>query len=180
MPDALPPVGVPLASLDAAALPLAGTELTFVMQGGQPRKTPVSSIGGGGASANTYSYSGTYEPTIEGGTEPASGSVLLGGLGISRVGNGAGEPSAGDTVTVFGLVLLSDVTDGDVFTFPLPFSAGSTPFHTSVTTGPSTDLAPAGTFVDADTFVLVIGVPGADTGVVSILITYQTANAVDP
>ncbi len=128
----------------------------------------------------TYSHSDTYEPTIEGGTAPASGSVLLGGLGISRVGNGAGEPSAGDTVTVFGLVLLSDVTDADAFTFPLPFAAAVGPYHASVTAGPGTDLVPAGAPVDADTFSLVIGVPSVGNGVVSILIIYQTANATDP
>ena len=57
MPDALPPVGVLLSALDAATLPLAGTETTFVMQGGQPKRTPVSSIGGAPA---FYARVGTH------------------------------------------------------------------------------------------------------------------------
>ena len=64
MPDALPPVGVLLAALDPATLPLAGTEEAFVMQGGQPKRTPVSSMGGGGVASGNASITFDYLDNI--------------------------------------------------------------------------------------------------------------------
>lgn len=182
MPDALPPVGVLLADLDAATLPLEGTELTFVMQGGQPKRTTVSSIGGGGGYVlpGTYSHSGTYTPTVTTGSGATVAPYLL--SGYSRVGNGAGVPLAGDTVSVFGTFEASGLVDGCTISVSLPFEAGASAFawcNARFLDGVGLSVAAVG-LVDPMGFDVTIGVTADTSGTVSFEITYQTANAVDP
>lgn len=43
--------GIPLSQLPAATLPLTGTELTVVVQGGQMKRAPASSVGASGIAA---------------------------------------------------------------------------------------------------------------------------------
>ena len=176
MPDALPPVGVLLSALDAATLPLAGTETTFVMQGGQPKHTPVSSIGGG-----VYARSGTYTPSV---TASASATVApFLDAGYSRVGNGAGVPSAGDTVTMSVFINASNLVDGEVVTVDLPFEADPSVagfVATPIILGSTSDLVARAALATATTMTVAFTVVGEDGGIVSLFATYQTANAVDP
>ena len=180
MPDALPPVSVLLATLDAATLPLAGTETTFVMQGGQPRRTPVSSIGGGGASANTYSLSGTYTPSVMADGSATVAPVLF--SGYSRVGNGAGVPSAGDTVTVWGLIEASGLVDGEVITISLPFecAAPSIPYAARPIGDPDGDLVTRASIDSPTALSITVSVNTDTSDELYFHAIYQTANAVDP
>ena len=178
MPDALPPVGVLLSALDAATLPLAGTEETFVMQGGQPKRTPASTIRSG------YNLSNTYAPTIvaSSGTAVPFGAGAPGPLGRLRMGSGAGVPAAGDTVILSGGVLFSGASDGTTIDIPLPFVAASAPLPVPVvgikiSTSAEVTLAPTST--SNLRLTLVSGVGGGG-GAVGFTFTYQTANAVDP
>ena len=175
------PITKTLADLDPAALPLAGTELTFVMQGGEPKRTPVSSIGGG-ASANTYSHSGTYTPTVTTNGEATVAPALL--SGYSRVGNGAGVPLAGDTVTVFGAFAAEGLADGDVVLVSLPFQIAENVYpwcDGTIIPGSGIDVTSAFAFSGPDgAFAFTMGVSGLGDGGVSFTFTYQTANAVDP
>lgn len=179
MPDALPPVGVLLATLDAATLPLAGTELTFVMQGGQPRRTPVSSIGG-----SVYARSGTYTPTVTASGTATASTVGAGGpgpLGYSRVGSGAGVPSIGDTIVAFGGVLCESLVDGDTVDVSLPFQLGLAVLPriecSLVVPG---DLVVSAELTSATSLRFTFAVTATDGATVSFSITFQTANAVDP
>ena len=182
MPDALPPVGVLLATLDAATTPLAGTESVFVMQGGQPKRTTVSSIGGGGG----YVLPGTYEPsgTLNGSADfvVVSGDGGEGQFGFLRTGSGPG-PRAGDVVTVFGTLNAFNVDNGGSFSVGLRFLADISTVAPAidVSTGASGCSVTAGLSLGAN-LQLVFSTPGPDhfVGAVPVRITYQTANAVDP
>jgi hypothetical protein len=178
MPDALPPVGVLLSALDAATLPLAGTELAFVMQGGQPKRTPVSNIG---SALAFYARRGTYAPTVT----PNSGTTASAPTAWpwTRIGNGAGAPAAGDVVCVRGKFPASRGVAGQgVVSFTLPFVADPT---TSV------GLVNAYVLSTGATLSALAGLDDANAGSITITdleanalvqfeITYQTANAVDP
>lgn len=181
MPDALPPVSVPLSALDPATLPLAGTEETFVMQGGQPKRTPVSNIGSPGAS---YIMSNTYAPTLvaSSGTAVPYGIGAPGPFGRLRMGSGAGVPAAGDTAVLSGGVLFSGASDGTTIDIPLPYVAAAAPLPVpivgiKISTSAEVTLQPTST--SNLRLTLVSGVGGGG-GAVGFTLTYQTANAVDP
>ena len=181
MPDALPPVGVLLATLDAATLPLAGTETTFVMQGGQPRRTPVSSIGGGSG----YSTSSTYTPTLT----PMDAGILEPDTypwGWSRVGPGPG-PQPGDTVTVYGALFAGTNAEGPtagggVVSLPfVPEPFGPTSTHAS--SGHVDTAVNARALVHPAFGLVLLALDVTEAGGpvrTQITSTYRTANAVDP
>ena len=132
--------------------------------------------------------SGTYTPTVTTNGSATVAPVAL--TGYSRVGNGAGVPLAGDTVTVFGAFTASGVADGDVVIVSLPFelsalvdpvypwcTAVGIPFEgvTELVVNGATYSGPEGAFA----FAIGVSDPPGEGGV-SFTFTYQTANAVDP
>lgn len=139
---------------------------------------------GGAEVPNTYSRSGTYTPTVTTNGSATVAAVLL--PGYSRVGNGAGVPLAGDTVTVYGAFTAEGLADGDVVLVSLPFQIAFTVYPwcaavvipvegvTGIVVNSATYSGPDGAFAFA------IGVSDTDLGAVSFMFTYQTANAVDP
>lgn len=142
-----------------------------------------SSIGGGGASANTYSHSGTYTPTVTTNGSATVAPLLL--SGYSRVGNGAGVPQAGDTVTVLGAFTADGLADGDVVLVSYPFRIAENVYPWCEGTvipylGSGIDVVYASISGPAGAFVFAMGVSGLGNGVVSFSFTYQTANATDP
>lgn len=180
------PITKTVADLDPATLPLAGTELAFVMQGGQPRRTPVSSIGGGGG-GSAYIISGTYAPTMA--TLTGTGTIAtvdllgFGPLGRTRMGSGAGVPRAGDTVTVSGALVIANGADGDTFSMTLPFEAATSPYPVVRITHNGNDFAGRvlAQLLDLTTVQLTLDGAGTDAGDgFDVQISYQTANAVDP
>ncbi len=126
--------------------------------------------------------SGTYTPTVttDGGATVAP--ALLSGW--SRVGNGAGVPLAGDTVSVYGFFSAAGLTDGEIVTVSLPFELAVTvgPYvATPVMNGTlPTDLSARGDVGSPTTLAFTFTVATKDSdSAISFAITYQTANAVD-
>jgi len=133
----------------------------------------------------TYSYAGTHETevTTDGeGTGAIVGISGAGPLGVTRVGNGAGVPSAGDHARVWGCLLVDGAADGDTFEFTLPFAvAMTTPFPTCVfAPGMDTTMTARGILTSPTTLEISVYVSGDGSGGLPFEIMYATANAVDP
>ena len=126
-----------------------------------------------------YVLSATYSPTLafSGG---GSGAILFGGIGVARVGNARGVPSAGDTVTLFCSLSLSGMTDGETVTVPLPFIASVSANLPRAYAGPGSTFVPVASFADTSNVSIAVGVPGSDSGVVQMEVIYRTLNAIDP
>ena len=138
--------------------------------------------GADSAGLEEYMASGTYTPTVT-----TNGSATVAPLilsGYSRVGNGAGVPQAGDTVTVFGAFTADGLADGDVVLVSLPFQIAENVYPWCGGTvipfpGSGIDVTSA-SFSDPDgAFAFAMGVSGLGGGGVSFTFTYQTLNAVD-
>lgn len=144
----------------------------------------IDATGGAEAVAFTYSYSSEYDPEPSplalGDWAAVDTNLDPGALGVSRFGSGAGVPSAGDTVTVFGAVAFTDPSaEADGVSFPLPFLAASGVWPVVFTSTNGTDW---GSYAAIESNALIINITdGTDTtGVVRFSATYQTANATDP
>lgn len=167
-----------------AAAALTGDEVVLGLQDGESVEIATQDIAAlaGGA---TYAYSGTHSPTLafSGVAEGAIVSLVgAGALAVSRIGSGAGVPSAGDRVVIEGAIAADGVVDGDTCDVPLPFAVAVNPYPiaevlsvdavgisataalTSTTNLRITFAVSAGTSFDALTFRL----------------AHQAANAVDP
>ena len=132
----------------------------------------------------TYSYSGTYQPEAvfsddgEGGTTDRIGA---GPLGVFRLGSGAGVPSAGDTVRVFGRAGGTGLVNGETMTLALPFTSALSPAYVlRVVDRPGSDVTWTGALGDAQHAEFTATVTGDTAGEFEFELTYQTANAVDP
>ena len=139
--------------------------------------------GADSAGLEEYMASGTYTPTV---TTDGAGTVAPALLsGYSRVGNGAGVPLAGDTVTVFGAFVAEGLADGDVVLVSLPFQIAENVYPwCDGTVIPyldyGIDVTSASFSGPEGALAFAMGVSGLGGGGVSFTFTYQTANAVDP
>jgi len=142
------------------------------------RRAGARYVGANGASLEEYMASGTYTPTI---TPDGGGTASLhtDGFGFSRVGNGAGVPMAGDTVTVYGGVDFLGFGAGDRFDLSLPFELADAPFAVSISLENGFSVGCKATPGDTTTLWVFMDSAAAQT-VAFITFTYQTANAVDP
>jgi len=128
---------------------------------------------------NTYSYSGTYVPTLSAGDVAGIASLYTDPYGVSRVGNGAGVPSAGDTVVAYGALEFIDFASGERFDMSLPFEAdAATPFAVMVSLENGHSVSCKATLGDLNTLWVFMDSAAAMT-VAYITVTYRTANAVD-
>lgn len=147
------------------------------------RRAGARYVGANGASLEEYMASGTYTPTVTTNGSATVAPVLL--SGYSRVGNGAGVPLAGDTVTVFGAFTAEGLADGDVVLVSLPFQIAENVYPWCEGTvipypGSGIDVTSASFSGPDGAFAFTMGVSGAPLGAVSFSFTYQTANAIDP
>lgn len=98
-PSAQPPSGKPLDQLPSASLPLGGTELLYIEQGGQDRKTTENSIGG----LSTVTDGTTSVPFVTQMDFISGCTVTSGGSGIANLNCSASGgpflPLAGGTVS---------------------------------------------------------------------------------
>ena len=135
------------------------------------------------AGLEEYMASGTYTPTVTTDGAATVAPALL--SGYSRVGNGAGVPLAGDTVTVFGAFVAEGLADGDVVLVSLPFQIAFTAYPwcagTVIHEGtvPGIDVTEASFSGPDGAFAFAMGVSGLGEGSVSFTFTYRTLNAVD-
>lgn len=133
------------------------------------------------AGLEEYMASGTYTPTVTTNGSATVEPALL--SGYSRVGNGAGVPSAGDTVHVFGFLHADGLADGEVITVTLPFEVSTAvgPYAAVPIMDAGNDLSARLEVSDVDTASLTFTVT-TDTSSESISwsLIYQTANAIDP
>ncbi len=143
----------------------------------------------GGAEAEpvafTYSYSSTYSPELK--FSLAGAGVFInydvdpGGAGVSRVGSGAGVPSAHDTVVVAGVIAFADIVNSETLDIPLPFEMATDGAHPVIdATTLKTDATATCVITSQTNARVTFGVTGDDFGHLQLRITYQTANAVDP
>lgn len=141
--------------------------------------------GGAEAVAFTYSYSGTHAPELSF-SAAGSGAFITydvdpGGAGVSRVGNGAGVPSAGDAVEVVGVIAFSDIVNSETLDIPLPFEMATDGAHPCIDVVPLVTDATATCVITSPTNARVtFGVTGDNFGRLQLRIAYQTANAEDP
>lgn len=130
--------------------------------------------------AQNYAYSGVAAPALTfsaDGTGSIAGSAGAGSLGVSRVGSGAGVPSAGDTVRVGGSIDAADLVDGETCTFALPFAAGTAVYpRATVTVLAGSDITATIALPTASTARITFGVTGDDAGQVTFDIEYQAAS----
>ena len=147
---------------------------------------PEDSTAAGEEDDMAYAISSTYTPALTpldvGVWDIVDISLDPGTLGFSRVGSGAGVPSAGDTVTLFGAVTVTDPSTTDGVTIPLPFVASEATFyHVRIDTY-GTDWSAFGTVENgAETVLRLVIDDGVDPAAVfKFLVIYQTENAVDP
>ena len=132
-----------------------------------------------------YVISTTYSPTL---VFSAAGigtfityEVDPGGAGVSRIGSGAGVPSAGDTVGIAGVIAFSDIVDSETLDIPLPFEMATDGPHPVIEVTPLfTDATATCVITSATNARVTFGVTGDDFGRIQLRITYQTANAIDP
>ncbi len=137
--------------------------------------------GADSAGLEEYMASGTYTPTVTTNGSATVAPVFL--SGYSRVGNGAGVPLAGDTVTVVGAFTAEGLADGDVVLVSLPFQIAFTVYpwcEGTVIVGAGIDVTSASFSGPDGAFAFAMGADGLVNGAVSFTFTYQTANAVDP
>lgn len=145
----------------------------------------IDATGGAEVVAFTYSYSGTYAPELS--FSAAGGGVFInydvdpGSAGVSRVGNGAGAPSAGDTVVVTGVIAFSDIVNSETLDIPLPFEMATDGAHPVIdATTLFTDATATCVITSPTNARVTFGVTGDAFGRMQLRISYQTANAVDP
>lgn len=124
--------------------------------------------------------SGTYTPSVT-----ADGSATVAPVlssGYSRVGNGAGVPSAGDTVTIWGLIEASGLVDGEVITISLPFEVAvpSIPYAARPIGSPDSDLVTRASIDSPTTLSITVSVNTDTSDELYFHAIYQTANAIDP
>ena len=136
--------------------------------------------GADSAGLEEYMASGTYTPTVT-----TNGSATVAPLlsGYSRVGNGAGVPLAGDTVTVFGAFTAEGLADGDVVLVSYPFQIAENVYpwcEGTVIGGAGLDVVSASLNGPDGAFAFEMAAGAPVDGAVSFTFTYQTANAVDP
>lgn len=147
------------------------------------RRAGARYVGANGASLEEYMASGTYTPTVTTNGSATVAPALL--SGYLRVGNGAGVPLAGDTVTVLGAFTAEGLADGDVVRVSLPFQIAENVYPWCEGTvipypGSGIDVTSASFSGPDGAFAFTMGVSGAPLGAVSFSFTYQTANAIDP
>ena len=168
-----------------AADALDGTEVLHVVQGANSRVATTQDIADLAAPGGSgYVYSGLHQPALTFSADGEGGTIDLddaGPLGVSRVGSGAGVPSAGDSVVMLGGIGFGGVVNGETATFPLPFEASTSPQPVvEVIRVFGTDVTVAAALISPTVCRLTFTVVGDNQGRFDFRISYQTANAVDP
>lgn len=128
-----------------------------------------------------YAYSGTHATAVKpsaAGTGETRGLAGRGPLGVSRVGAGAGAPSAGDTVCLFGAIGIMGAAAAETFDFTIPYELAFSPFAVFALATPVAGASATATFsmVGPTTARLTVGTMGS--GTFPFTLTYQAANAV--